>query len=169
MGRIVEKHCPCGRVYELLRMADRDTNLAREENIDDLSCPACGGTEAVETFGTGRTLQVEGAGYPYFDAGLGELIQSRAHRREVMKRLGVVDAEGEAETEMRRIRGEQNAAHEKWKAEFERDQAMQADDPDIRQARARVADAVREAREKADRWTGVDVQAEVRKNLGGRS
>lgn len=168
MGRIVEKHCPCGRVYELLRHNGQDTNLSREDCITDLSCPACGGSEAVETYGTGPTVAVEGAGYPYFDPGLGELIQSRAHRREVMARLGVVDAEGEAERELQLMRSAQNEAHRRWKAEADEDEARQAADPDIRQARARLDLVMREAKEKAERYSGVNVMDEVRKNLGGR-
>ena len=170
MGRIVVKLCPCGREFEVLRVGGRDTCLEREgDAIDDLSCPACGSLEAVDTFRGVAPAVVHGARFPYFDLGLGETVESEQHRRSIMRAKGLVDFEGEAEREAEVAARAADDARRRVERELAEDADRQAADPDIRAAQARVQAAHRAALEKRERYgTSVDVIRTFKDNPGVR-
>jgi hypothetical protein len=88
------RKCPCGRVYEVLRdnraqFAHQPWSSLDHDDIDDLSCPACGGLEYVvvppHDFRTAPTT--DSTMFPYFDVGLGCEVRDKAHHTWLMTHL----------------------------------------------------------------------------------
>lgn len=114
----------CGRVWE--DIVDRDT-------VDAVTCE-CGGP--ADVYLGGHTDRFSQNLYPYFDRGLGCVVESPAHRRDVCKRLGVVPVDGDYDigrdlgVAAERARGDDEIAaceqyeheieHAPWFAEYRR-------------------------------------------------
>jgi hypothetical protein len=120
MPILIRRCAGCGHVFELLDYAGVQTNLDRDENVEDLSCVECGGVELVGL--TGKPME-SSRKYPYFDHGLGREITSYKHWRATMSELGVVEAGGETrdwgEDAFQKDQSADEAAAAKYKAYVE--------------------------------------------------
>ena len=144
MGATKTRQCPAGHRYDVLDHRGVVTVLEKEgDACFELTCPTCGAAEFTEhLLGVGEEYVPHGAGYPYFDHGLGVELESAEHRRRVMRERGVVCMEGEAGREFDRIMGERRAAEAREGERRRQDAERQAADPEIRRAQTRVADAM---------------------------
>lgn len=81
----------CGRLYDVLVMGSREVSLT--DGFDGTGCPTCGCPQFVKSIVPAQPLPPRAASavsYPYFDRGLGQVIESGRHRDRVCKALGVV-------------------------------------------------------------------------------
>lgn len=141
MGAIHEKKCVNGHTWEVLEHNGVETSLAREgDACFDVTCPECG-LDGTRHFAAGAPRTPHGAGYPRFDVGLGRMLESEQHRRQVMKELGVKDAEGELGRVVQEIVDLRSTAERKHQEEYTRMQEEMAADPTVRRIQARAASA----------------------------
>lgn len=141
MGATYEKRCKNGHTWEVLLHNGTETSLARDgDACFDVTCPECGlDGERLYTAGPARTPH--GAGFPYFDVGLGQTIESEQHRRQVMRELGVRDAEGELGRVAQELLDRRNAANRKLDEDYAQVQRDMAADETVRRVQARAAKA----------------------------
>lgn len=110
---IVSRKCVnCGRVRQHVESSRWDpetrcsvrveTNLDRDENVEDLSCIECGTLEAEAIIEAPRVTTPHGAGFPYFDVGLGVMVESEQHRLETARAMGLRPMDGEMEREVQK-------------------------------------------------------------------
>lgn len=158
MGAIWTKRCPNGHRWEVLEHAGVETSLARDgEACWDPTCPDCGEEgQRVYEFG-GQTPH--GAGYPYFDFGLGVRVTSAQHKREVMRKLGWAELEGEMDRHTQGILDDMNAKDRKLTEDYEKMMSEYRADPETRRTLAELPTAggskaldIKTGRELAAKW-----------------
>lgn len=96
------RRCECGTTYSVL--THRGVTLTIEATDDRETCPACasGAFKRVIGIPLGIELGGEGGvgrGYPYFDRALRCRVSSARHRRQIMKRKGLVAVDGDIDLE----------------------------------------------------------------------
>lgn len=140
MGAIKVRVCPQAHEYEVLVHNGAVSVLEHGDDVENLTCPKCGSAEFTETLGSSRQ-RPHGAGYPYNDIGLGCRIESAQHRRQVMRELGLVSADGEMERETDRALADMDAKRAKVEAERRDTRARQGADQGVRQVQHRLSQA----------------------------
>lgn len=102
---LLHRECEaCGRRFVLLSLCGVVTNNDRDTDIEDLSCPDCGCTEAEAILG-GAVLKdaVNGSGigikFPYRDMALGCIVESAAHRRQLLAERNWTATDGDLDWE----------------------------------------------------------------------
>ena len=136
MASIQQRECVCGRRYEILRHPQGDTNLDRDD-IDDLSCPACGSLEHVVKIGAGTTAG-RWRSYPCYDENLQMQLESHDHWLRAMKERNLEPLEPqEIENIIQRQRN-RAADDEASYREYTREMA---DDPDYQMMQDRLRGA----------------------------
>ena len=100
----------CDHVFE--ELLDREGG---EEPSDGRNCPECGGDSRwVPTAKIDRFSEQ----FPYYDRGLGVMLKSKAHRREVCKQRGLTPVEGDWDIE---------GQYSKWDERVSREEKEYAD------------------------------------------
>jgi len=104
----------CSHQFDLLFVRGEPTSLDHED-INDTSCPECGAGRRVSILAGAHGIElgdVAGVGrhYPRFDAGLGRMVNSAAHRRQLCAAMGVQPVDGDIDLE--RPHGEMVARRE---------------------------------------------------------
>ena len=75
------------------------TNDDNEHDPSVARCEECG-SDNLEIYAPGSAIDRFSERFPYFDRGLGVMLQSKRHRREVMKKKGVVAVDGDLDIGM---------------------------------------------------------------------
>jgi hypothetical protein len=99
---------------------------------DDLPiCPECDGEEYVGIIKVAKPIDMEDSGpnaYPRYDQGLGVMLESKAHHRQVMKRMGVEQTHG---ADLSGAYKDKWAEEDRLMAEFERERDRMENSPDF--------------------------------------
>jgi len=99
MATISHRRCTeCKTRYELIEVSGAFLRMTHDD-VEGLGCPGCGeeGFDRLLSRGGGakhRNRASEDVLYPYFNRGLGVMLESAEHKKRVMKEMGVVEAPG---------------------------------------------------------------------------
>lgn len=176
-NRIQTRECAaCGRRYDVLYHHREGWSALEREDLDDLRCPACDGSEFVPIIGAASGIQLGGSAgvgkhFPYYDRALGCEVTSHQHRTWLMThhpngtrradRLlpteGAVDFVAEAEKEF--------AARDRREAGYQEMIASYEGDPELREAYGRWKESMRGDRDRfhVDRRSSDELYAETRR------
>lgn len=135
-----DRKCPNGHTYEVLDYGGVVSVVAKGDDCLELTCPECGSPEFEEHLGTisGRP---HGAGYPFFDVGLGAMVYSAQHQRELARSKGAEavdyhDMMRELDAQRAKIETEKEIRRKRYAETVARQEA----DPGIRKAKAIIAE-----------------------------
>jgi putative FmdB family regulatory protein len=139
--------------FKCRQCGHRWEDIVERDEAESQKCPECGGIAFV-IFGGGHNNKEERERYPYFDRGLGMILTSPAHRRQICKERGLTPVDGDYD--IRRDLGvaEREAREEAEEREFQDYQDRVLHAPEFAAYRANRERLLAESRESILRKRG---------------
>ena len=102
MAIIQSRECSCGNQYDVLTVRGQTMSIDREDDED--TCPKCDSGDFTLLVRVGSGIELGGVSsagkiYPYYDRGLGCMVNDKHHRKQICKQRGLVPVDGDIDVE----------------------------------------------------------------------